>query len=336
MVYFIKISISLILFYTTLYGYSPAIVMDKNFISKEDSYIKVGLDAVKSFNTKYNTNIPILTLDNPKLTQEEFLIQVAQSKYNPIITISFLYAKEVSKVSPMFPEKTFVVIDGNINDAKNILNINFKEEEGSFLVGTIAALKSKTNVVGFIGGMDVPVIKSFGCGFAQGVKYINPEAKILVNMVGDDHTAFNNPQKAERIANEMIEENADVIYHAADLSGKGLIKAAVAHNIFAIGVDFNQNGQAPGHILTSMLKRLDVAIYKVLLDSMNNQLSTDDIKLGLKEKGIAWALDKYNVELIDKNLLDKIEEIEFSIIHNMIEVEDYMKEQKCSSFNFDK
>jgi basic membrane protein A len=321
--------------YHIAYGYTPAVIMDKNFLSKEDSYIKVGLDAVGSFNKKYNTNVPILTSDSLIENREEFLIRVAKSEYNPIISISFLFGKEVEKVSKMFPKKIFVVLDGNIKDSNNILSINFKEEEGSFIVGAIAALKSKSGVVGFIGGMDVPVIKSFGCGFAQGVKYINPKAKILVEMVGDDHTAFNNPKKAKQIAQEMIEKGADVIYHAADRSGKGLIKAAIENDIYAVGVDFNQNPQAPGYILTSMLKRLDVAIYKVLLDSLNNQLSTDDIVLGLKEKGVSWSLDKYNIDLIDKKSLDRIEEIEFNVIHNIIDVEDYVKEQKCSYFNFD-
>lgn len=332
----IKFSVLVILLTTSLYGYEPAIVMDKNFLNQEESYIKVGLDGVDSFNKKYNTHIPIITSDNSQLSKKEFIEKIAKSKYNPIITLSFLYANEIVEISKSFPEKTFVVIDGNTSDAKNILNINFKEEEGSFLVGAIAALKSKTGVIGFIGGMDIPVIKSFGCGFAQGVKYINPKAKLVVEMVGDDYTAFNNPKKAEKISKQMIKKGADVIYHAADRSGKGLIKAAKDHNIYAIGVDFNQNWQAPGYVLTSMLKRVDVAIYKVLLDSMNNQISTDDITLGVKEKGVGWALDKYNIEVLDQNLLEKVEKIEFDIIHNMIDVEDYMDNQKCSYYNFDK
>lgn len=208
MIYGFSKRLILLLFIMTysLYGYTPAIIMDKNYLNNENSYIKVGLDAVKSFNKKYKTNIPILTFDSTYSNKEDFLTQIAKDKYDPIISLSFLFSKEIEKVSKQFPKKTFVEIDGNTADAKNILNIYFKEQEGAFLVGAIAALHSKSNVIGFIGGMDLDVIRSFGCGFIQGVKYINPEAKVLVAMVGEDFTAFDNPKKAKEIAKQMIKK----------------------------------------------------------------------------------------------------------------------------------
>lgn len=328
-----KLIIVLSVLVSSVHGYNPVVIMDKNFLSDQNSYINVGLNALNSFNQKYNKKIPVLSSDTDK---EEFLLQVAKSDYNPIISLSFLFSNEIKKISDQFPEKKFVIIDGNVADAKNILNVGFKEEEGSFLVGAIGALNSKTNSIGFIGGMDVPVLRGFGCGFIQGVKYINPKANIFVEMVGDDFRAFNNPKKAQEIAEDMIKNGVDVIFHAADRSGKGIIDAAKKQNIYAIGVDYNQNSEAPGHVLTSMLKRIDVALYKVLIDTLNDNLTTEDIELGLADQGVGWSLDKYNIDLIDKKALQRIDQIEFDIIHGMIEVEDYVKQNRCSLHNFDK
>jgi len=321
---------------TLLCAYKPAILMEVNIDKSNPSYVGLGEKAIKSFENLYKIKVPIFSSQEYKYNKEKLITKTAKEGYNPIIALGFLYSKPIEKIAKQFPNKTFVVIDGNAHDAKNILNINFKEEEGSFLVGSIAAMKTKSNVIGFVGGMDIPVIRRFACGFIQGIKYINPNIKILLKMTGDDYKAFNNPIKGKKIALDMISQKADVIFHASDRTGRGVIKAAKENKIFAIGVDSNQNSQAPGCVLTSMVKRIDVAIYRVLLDSMNNQLDTKDRRLGLKEEGVSWALDKYNINLIDNKLQNKIDNIEFDIIQDIIKIEDYIQNNKCSAYNFNR
>jgi len=319
-----------------LFAFSPAVLMEVELEHpNQTSYVGLGYKAINSFENLYNIKVPIYSSHGSKYKKEDLLRNIVKKGHNPILTLGFLYSESLKKVAKEFPNKTFVIIDGNAGKAKNILNINFKEEEGSFLVGAIAALKSKSNTIGFIGGMDIPVIRRFACGFVQGVKHINPKAKVLVEMTGNTYLAFNNPKKGGIITNKMVKKGADVIFHAADRTGKGIIKAGKENSIFIIGVDANQNHEAPGTVLTSMVKRIDVAIYKVLIDFLNNQTSTKDIRLGLKEEAVSWSLDKYNINLIDTKTQKVIDALEFDIVEELISVEDYIKYNKCTSYDFE-
>lgn len=332
---FIKKSILIgILFLSNLYGYNPVVLTEVIDNNNTDSYFGLGYKAIESFEKIHKKRIPIFSSEGSKYNKEELIRKIAKDGYNPIVLLGSLYSKPLEKVAKEFQNQTFIMIDGNSKNVKNILNLSFKEEEGAFLVGTIAAMKSKSNIIGFVGGMDIPVIRRYACGFIQGVKYINSNAKILLEMTGNTYKAFNNPKKGEKIATKMIKKGADIIFQAADRTGKGVIKAAQKHKAFAIGVDYNQNGEAPGTVLTSMLKRVDVAIYKVLLDSMNGQLIKDDKRYGLKDEEIGWSLDKYNIHLITKDLQEKIDTIEFEVVQEMIKIEDYMQKNSCSYYNF--
>jgi len=333
---FRNIFFTIVFISNSVFAFSPAVLMEVEVQNKnQTSYVGLGYKAVDSFKNLYNIDVPIYSSHGSKYKKEELLRKIVKKGHNPIITLGFLYSKSLKKVANEFPNKTFVIIDGYAGAGKNILNITFKEEEGSFLVGAIAAMKSKSNKIGFIGGMDIPVIRRFACGFIQGVKYVSPNTKVQVEMTGNTYLAFNNPLKGKKIAKEMIKKGIDVIFHASDRTGKGVIQAAKENGIYAIGVDANQNHEAPGTVLTSMVKRIDIAIYKVLIDFLNKQKSTEDVRLGLKEEGISWSLDKYNINLIDSKTQKLIDDIEFNIVEEIIEVEDYTTNSKCKNYNFE-
>ncbi len=246
----------------------------------------------------------------------------AQKKYDLIIGIGFAQTDAIKKVSALFPQTQFAIVDGEVT-ANNVRSLLFEEHEGSFLVGAAAAIKSKTGVVGFIGGMDIPLIRRFQKGFEAGVKYINPKAIILKNYIGVTGEAWNNPAKAKEMALAQVGQKADVIFHAAGASGAGLFDAASDKKIFAIGVDSNQNWIKPGTVLTSMLKRVDVAVFETIKATQQKNFKAGVIRFGLKDSGIDWALDQYNEKLWSASEKAKMQEIKNLIVTKKISVPDY-------------
>lgn len=248
----------------------------------------------------------------------------AQKKYDLIIGIGFAQTDAVKKVANLFPQTQFAIVDGEVT-APNVKSLLFEEHEGSYLVGAAAALKSKTNVVGFIGGMDIPLIRRFQKGFEAGVKSVNPKAQVLTSYLGVTGEAWNNPAKAKEVALSQISQKADVIFHAAGASGSGLFDAASDKKIYAIGVDSNQNWVKPGVVLTSMLKKVDVAVYETIKSVKDKSFTAGTSRFGLKDGGIDWALDKNNQSLWSKPEIEKIEALKKSIVSKKVNVPDYYK-----------
>lgn len=246
----------------------------------------------------------------------------AQKKYDLVIGIGFAQADVVKKVSALFPQTQFAIVDGEIA-AANVRALLFEEHEGSFLMGVAAAMKSKTGVVGFIGGMDIPLIRRFQKAFEAGVKYVNPKALVLNNYIGVTGEAWNNPAKAKEMALAQIGKKADVIFHAAGASGSGLFDAAAEKKIYAIGVDSNQNWMKPGVVLTSMLKRVDIAVYETIKASTENKFKSGVIRFGLKDSGVDLAIDKYNDALWSPAEKTKLTDIKKLIVNKKINVPDY-------------
>lgn len=246
----------------------------------------------------------------------------AQKKYDLIIGIGFAQTDAVKKVSALFPQTQFAIVDGEVK-ANNVRALLFEEHEGSFLVGAAAAVKSKTGIIGFIGGMDIPLIRRFQKGFEAGVKYVNPKATLINNYIGVTGEAWNNPAKAKEIALAQIGQKADVIFHAAGASGAGLFDAAAEKKIFAIGVDSNQNWIKPGVVLTSMLKRVDVAVYDTIKAAVDKKFEAGVIRFGLKNSGVDWALDKNNESLWSAAEKAKLADIKKQIVAQKISVPDY-------------
>jgi basic membrane protein A and related proteins len=211
----------------------------------------------------------------------------------------------------------------------NVQSIVFKEHEGSFLVGLLAAQASKSNKVGFVGGMDIPLIRKFACGYVQGVKHAKKDAEVIQNMTGTTGAAWADPVKGGELAKGQIDRGADVIYHAAGGTGIGVLRATADAGKLGIGVDSNQNGLHPGKVLTSMVKRVDVATYNVFDQAKKNTFKAGVSNLGLAEDGVAWALDDHNKALVTTEMKAAADKAAADIKSGAIKVHDYMSDSKC-------
>ncbi|MCP5281969.1 MAG: BMP family ABC transporter substrate-binding protein [Rhodoferax sp.] len=255
--------------------------------------------------------------------REQAIRRMAEKGASPIIAMSFSMASAVEKVAKDFPKLKFAIIDDEVK-LPNVQSFKFKEHEGSFLVGMMAAIASKTGKVGFVGGQDIPLIRKFECGYEQGVKFVNPKAQVIQNMTGTTGAAWSDPARGGELAKAQFSQGVDVIFAAAGGTGNGVYQAAKDSGKLAIGVDSNQNWIQPGTMLTSMLKRVDVAVYNVS-KSHTPGLSV----LGLKEDAVGYALDKYNEKLVSADMKKKVEAAKADIISGKIKVADYMADNAC-------
>jgi len=256
-------------------------------------------------------------------SSESMLRALAGKKYSLVIAVGFSHAGAVARVAPAFLDRKFVIIDSEVK-LPNVTSIMFAEHEGSFLMGAMAAMASKTGNVGFIGGMDIPLIRRFAMGYDSGAKYINPAIKVQSAYIGVTGDAFNNPPKAKELAILQHAQGADVIFHAAGASGLGVFNAAEEKNFLAIGVDSNQNGVRPGKILTSMVKAVDVGVFEAVKAAKKNELpGGTTVFHGFRTGGIAMAMDENNKPLMTPLMLKKAESIKADISSGKIKVPDY-------------
>jgi basic membrane protein A len=260
--------------------------------------------------------------------REQAFRRMAQRGADPVIGIGFSQAPALEKVAKEFPDRHFAIIDMVVN-LPNVQSIVFKEHEGSFLVGMLAAMASKTDKVGFVGGMDIPLIRRFACGYAQGAKYANPAVAVTENMTGTTPAAWNDPTKGAELAKGQFDAGVDVIFAAAGGTGTGVYQAAKDAGKLAIGVDSNQNHLHPGTMLTSMLKRVDVAVYDSAIAVKNGNWQAGVTELGLAQDGVGWALDEHNASLITEEMKAKVEAAKADIIAGKIQVHDYMADNAC-------
>lgn len=262
----------------------------------------------------------------------------AERNFDLIFGVGFAQGPIMQRVANDFPNIKFAIIDGVIFEAdgktpkKNVASLVFREHEGSYLVGMIAAAKSKTGVLGFVGGMDIPLIHRFAKGYEEGARSVNPDAKFVVNYVGVTDGAWNNPGKGKELSLAQIEKGADVIFTAAGNSGLGAFDAVEQYgrdangqaNKFVIGVDSNQNGVKPGFVLTSMVKRVDNACYDVVKEVLGGRFEGGFHVFGLDKDGVAYAMDDYNKALISKDVIEKVEAAKQKIVNGEIKVTDAM------------
>jgi len=261
--------------------------------------------------------------------REQFLRNFARRGFDPIIAVGFAQGPALEKVASEFPDLRFSIID-MVVDLPNVQSIVFKEHEGSFLVGVLAAMASKTGKVGFVGGMDIGLIRRFACGYEQGVKFINPDADVFQNMTGTTPAAWNDPVKGGELAKSQFDRGADVVYAAAGGTGLGVLQAASDLGKLSIGVDSNQNYLHPGSVLTSMLKRVDVAAYNVYKTAADDTWKPGIQVLGLAEDGVGWALDDNNSALITDEMKAKVEQVRQDIIDGKIQVTNYTDNNECN------
>lgn len=260
--------------------------------------------------------------------REQALRRFAQAGNNPVIVAGFSNATAMNKVAPDFPDTDFVIID-MVVDQPNVRSVVFAEHEGSYLVGMLAAMADKTGTVSFVGGMDIPLIRKFQCGYTQGAKAVNPDITVLATMTGTDGSAWNNPVKGGELTMSQIENGSDVVFAAAGGTGRGVLQAATDAGILAIGVDANQNYMHPGNMLTSMMKRVDVAVYDAMMDENNGDFTPGIQVMGLAQDGVGWALDENNAALITPEMKAAVDAASASIIAGDIVVHDYMSDNSC-------
>ncbi len=258
--------------------------------------------------------------------REQAMRRLAEAGSNPIVMAGFSQATPLSVVAPDYPDTTFVIIDGVV-DEPNVRSVIFSEHEGSYLVGMLAAMASETGTVGFVGGMDIPLISRFACGYAQGVVAVDPDATVIANMTGTTPAAWNDPVRGGELTRGQIAQGADVVYAAAGGTGLGVLQVAADEGIYSIGVDSNQNYLHPGSVLTSMLKRVDVAVYDAF--TQGPDVETGVHVFGLAENGVGYALDEFNEDLISDEMRAAVDAAREQIIAGEIEVHNFTTDGSC-------
>jgi basic membrane protein A len=258
--------------------------------------------------------------------REAGLRQLAATDAQVIFGVGFLFTDDIHKLALEFPDKKFACVDYTVNPGDtlppNLLALKFKEEEGSYLVGALAALTSKTGKVGFVGGMQIPLIKKFEAGYIAGVHAVAPRTAVIVKYAGSTGEAFKDPTKGTELALAEYAQGADVIFHASGATGRGVFQAAIQQNKLAIGVDSDQYDEAPGHVLTSMVKRVDVAVYDVIRDLKAGHWQGGVRVLGLADDGVSWVYDDRNRALVPPRVKTTIDSLQAEIVAGHIQVPD--------------
>ncbi len=263
--------------------------------------------------------------------REQALRRFAENGNNPIVMTGFAFGSVLGEVAPDYPDTKFVIVDAVV-EQPNVRSIVFSEHEGSYLVGMMAAMASETGTVGFIGGMDIPLIRKFACGYAQGAKAANPDVEVIANMTGTTPAAWNDPVKGSELAQAQISQGADVIYAAAGGTGVGVLQTAADEDILSIGVDSNQNYMHPGEVLTSMTKRVDNAVYDAF--SAGAEVETGVNVMGLANEGVGYAMDENNADLVSPEMQATVDEAAAAIVAGETDVHDYMSDESCPALSF--
>ncbi|GLK62651.1 BMP family ABC transporter substrate-binding protein [Paracoccus kondratievae] len=258
--------------------------------------------------------------------REQALRRLAQSGANPIVMTGFAFGEVLNKIAPDYPDTKFVIIDTTV-EQPNVQSVVFTEEQGSYLAGIAAAKASKSGTVGFIGGMDIPLIHKFECGYAQGFKAARPDGKVIINYTGTTPAAWNDPVKGGELLKAQVSQQADVVYAAAGGTGIGVLQAAADAGVLSIGVDSNQNHLHPGKVLTSVVKGVDVSVYEAFKAGAEVQ---PGIKvMDLASGGVSLAMDDNNKPLITDEITAAVDAAAKAITAGEIKVHDYMTDNTC-------
>lgn len=303
----------------------PAIVYDLG--TKFDKSFNEGVsNGAKRFTEENKVEVHEFEPSNDSQI-EQAIRKMAKRGSDPIISVGFSQANAVGVVAKEFPNTSFTIID-SVVDQPNVRSVTFKEEQGSFLVGALAAMVSKSGKIGFVGGQDIALIRKFACGYEQGAKYVNKDVEVFQNMTGSTGAAWNNPTKGGELAKSQFDRGADVVFAAAGGTGIGVYQAAKDNGKYAIGVDSNQNHLHPGTMLTSMVKRVDNAAYDTFKAKMEGSWKGGTVSLGLAEKGVGWSVDENNEKIVEP-FKEKMTAIEADIISGKIKIHDYMTNNSC-------
>jgi len=260
--------------------------------------------------------------------REQAIRQFASRGNNPIVLPGFSWETALRAVAPEFPDTKFTIID-TVVDLPNVQSVVFKEHEGSYLVGILAAMKSESGKIGVVPAFNFDLLEAFACGYAQGAKSVNPDIQVLETYVGTGFEAFNDPVKATEVAKSQLDQGVDVIFQVSGGSGAGVLQAAADAGKFGIGVDSNQNHLHPGSVLTSMLKRVDVATYNAMKGVEDGTWEPGVIVLGLAEEGVGAAFDENNAPLITAEMKAAVDQASADIISGAVVVHDFRTDKTC-------
>ncbi|SFG46975.1 nucleoside-binding protein [Palleronia marisminoris] len=263
--------------------------------------------------------------------REQTMRRMAERGANPVVVLGFANASTLEQVAPDYPDTDFVIVDAVV-DQPNVQSIVFSEHEGSYLVGMMAAMASESGTVSFVGGMDVPLIRKFACGYAQGAKAVSDDIQVISNMTGTTPAAWNDPVKGGELARSQISQGSDVVFAAAGGTGVGVLQAAADEDALAIGVDSNQNHLHPGTMLTSMVKRVDNAVYDAF--QAGEEIQPGVQVKGLEDEGVAVAMDEHNEELVTDEMQQRVDEARQQIASGEIQVHDYTEDDSCPALTF--
>lgn len=263
--------------------------------------------------------------------REQALRRFAESGANPIVMAGFAFATALGEVAADYPDTKFVIID-MVVDQPNVRSVVFNEHEGSYLVGMLAAMSSESGTVSFVGGMDIPLIRKFACGYAQGVKAVNADANVIANMTGTTPAAWNDPVKGSELTLAQISQGSDVVFAAAGGTGVGVLQTAADNNILSIGVDSNQNYLHPGQVLTSMLKRVDNAVYEAF--SAGEGVETGFNVMGVSNEGVGYSVDEFNADLVTAEMRAEVDAAAVKIASGELMVHDYSSDETCPALDF--
>ena len=259
----------------------------------------------------------------------QFARRLAEAGANPVVVLGFANGPTLEEVAPEFPDTSFVLID-MVVDLPNVRSVIFAEEEGSYLVGMLAAMATETETISFVGGMEIPLITAFACGYAQGAKAVNPDINVIVNYTGSTPAAWNDPVRGAEIAQAQFSQGSDIVFAAAGGTGLGVLQAAADADLMSIGVDSNQNYLHPGSVLTSMLKLVDQAVFDAFNDGPG--LETGIVRMDLASGGVGYALDEHNADLISDQMQEAVEAAKAAIIAGELSVHDYRTDSTCPAF----
>jgi basic membrane protein A len=305
--------------------FKPAVVYDLG--GKFDKSFNEGIyNGVQKFAQETGIEVQEFELNN-EAQREQALRRMAQRGATAVLGVGFGQADAINVVAQEYPDVKFGIIDVSWLDQPNLRQYSFKEHEGSFLVGWAAAKASKSGTAGFVGGMDIPLIRRFSCGYVQGFKAAGGNT-VYQNMTGTTPAAWNDPTKGAELARSQFDRGADVVFAAAGSTGLGVLQAAEDAGKFAIGVDSNQNYLHPGTMLTSMLKRVDVAAYEFFSSAMQGTFEAGVVDLGIEEGGVDWAVDEYNNGLVS-GFRDEVESLKNKIISGEIQIHNYTIDNNC-------
>ena len=299
--------------------FTPAVIFDMG--GKFDkSFNEAAYNGAEKFKAENGGEYLEFEITNES-QRDQALRRMAQ-RADLVVAVGFGFSTPLETIAAEFPDKKFVIID-SVVEQPNVQSVVFKEHEGSFLVGMAAALASKTGKVGFVGGMDIPLIRNFAFGYEQGVKHVNPDAEVIVNYTGTTPAAWNDPARGGELAIGQFGQGADVVYAAAGATGLGVLQAAADEGKLSVGVDSNQNHLHPGSVLTSMLKRVDVAVYDAFTSAKGGTWQAGMESLGLKEDGVGYAVDDNNRAVLTPEMQAKIDAAKQAIIAGELVVKPY-------------